>query len=552
MHIYISPNNEELVIAGDLTVDETSKVLVSIYDLNRYSTIKVNGNYYFNGDADLLFKNYVPQIGNSYQIIQGLFGSCDINTIDLYKGDSFGFDVYLGVQCKPNGISHTVTDINYTTAKSWDGEGGDNSWNNAANWDPNGIPGPNDRVIINLPSGGYCNTIGAGLTEVYSLSVGDNNTLAINGDLEAYTNININKAGNVVWNAGAVRKNILNAAYSQFVNYGTMTIDSPGIKAIEKTLHVLNYGTIEFNQGTLNINDGRLYNMEGSELNINNDNITIGYVSSGRHQLGNTGSIIRKTNGTGISSINLDDFTNHFGTIICNEGTLVIGEALNNLAGTLKGSGNFQLPTGYVLNGSLAPGNSPGILKFEGDLKTGASAAFNIDIDGMEAGVEYDQILVTNQAILDGNINVNLGYLPANDASFEILKAGTLNSCDFPSQVTTDYNGTSYTFNVICQNNTLYLNGPNATLSTTNLEVKKLQIYPNPVSNVLNIKWANTSFQGANWQLFSQLGQKISYGILKEKETKILVENLKSGLYILQIKDHMNNILKSEKIIVNK
>ena len=37
---------------------------------------------------------------------------------------------------------------------SWDGGGGNNSWQTAANWSGNVLPGPNDDVVIDIPGDG--------------------------------------------------------------------------------------------------------------------------------------------------------------------------------------------------------------------------------------------------------------------------------------------------------------------------------------------------------------------------------------------------------------
>ena len=197
---------------------------------------------------------------------------------------------------------------------------------------------------------------------------------------------------------------------------------------------------------------------------------------------------------------------------------MAFGENLTN-NGTLSGSGSFQLPSSHIEVGELSPGSSPGILTIIGDLTTAPEATFNIEIDGTTAGTEYDQIIVTNEAILDGTINVTLGYLPANDASFEIVTASNLSSCNFPAQVTGNYNNTDYTFDVVCQNNTLYLNGPGVALSDTNFEVNQIKVYPNPTNNKLFIN--TNSIKNGQWKLYSQLGQLIKQGKITQEKTEI-------------------------------
>ena len=130
----------------------------------------------------MAFSGYVPQIGQSFQVINGFQGSCATAQSSISYGD--GFEVTLGAQCEFEGLSYVVTDLAYTTAYAWDGEGGDGYWHTAANWNHNEIPPPGSTVIINLPgAGGYAITDGAGVTEAHTIYIGQNNTLEVNGDL---------------------------------------------------------------------------------------------------------------------------------------------------------------------------------------------------------------------------------------------------------------------------------------------------------------------------------------------------------------------------------
>ena len=38
-----------------------------------------------------------------------------------------------------------------SATKTWDGGGSGTSWSSANNWNPNGVPGSSDNVIINAP-----------------------------------------------------------------------------------------------------------------------------------------------------------------------------------------------------------------------------------------------------------------------------------------------------------------------------------------------------------------------------------------------------------------
>ncbi len=548
-YLILSPNDDDIYISGNLIVDELGTIATSVYDANVYSNITVGGNYYFSGNFNLIFNYYVPQIGYDFKVIDGFIGSCDAPTSVLSQG--YGVDVLLGLECLSDGVNYTVTDINYTSAISWDGEGSDNLWNNPANWDPNIVPTEDDNVYINLLSGGICQTLNSGEISVKSLTVGDGNTLQLNGDIEVRNRIYVSSGGEIIWNAGTMAEREDSPSGMRLMNYGVLELNTAQIKTMENQLLMWNYGTINLNSGVLNIDDGRIFNIDGGEININGDNLTIGYTTSeGLHSIANQpGSIIRKTSGLGTSSVNLEHLLN-YGSIINNYGTLAFGEPfLSNSNGVISGSGSFQFPEGYVFNGDINPGNSPGTLTFIGDFVTASTADFNIEIDGPNANTEHDQVIITGDARLEGTINVQLGYLPPNDASFEIVVANTISLCDFPAQVTTIYNGTNYTFDVVCFNNKLYLNGPGATLSTTDFNAETVSIYPNPTENQLNLK-LQSQHEGV-WQLYNHLGQQVLEGEFRDIETIISTRNLASGIYVLQIKDKNKATVMIKKIVKN-
>jgi hypothetical protein len=542
----------DMDLYGDFLVETGSVFSILISDSNVYPEVTCEGNYFFNGTMEIGYAGHVPQIGESYPIIVGAQGSCGTpTTVFVPDEPSNGFEVTLGTLCQADDVTFVVTDINYTTAIAWDGEGGDGQWNNAANWDPNGVPPANSILIFNLPgAGGYANTVGAGTTEVYNIKIGYNNTLAVNGDLLMTSIINISEGGTLVWNGGKIDKADPNIQ-SLIISDGEIIIDSPGLKELDGDMEFWIFkGDINHNQGDLEINNGKIRLFNVNNYYINADNINIGYSSGTLHELDLwIAAKLIKTNGVGSSTINLTNFQNK-GDIISEVGTLVLDGTLNpGPYAEYGGSGNIQFPNGFIVDGELSPGSSPGILTVIGDLTTGTEADFNIEIDGSTAGTEYDQIIVTNQAILEGTINVTLGYLPANDASFEVLHATNLSSCSFPSQVTANFSSTDYTFDVICQNNILYLNGPGATLTNNEFEVNEIALFPNPSHSFVNVE-LNTAING-NWQLINQLGQLVKENDFETNELKIKVQDLNSGMYFLKITDSDLNTSITKRIIVS-
>ncbi len=89
---------------------------------------------------------------------------------------------------------------------------------------------------------------------------------------------------------------------------------------------------------------------------------------------------------------------------------------------TLKGTGSF---TGNVLNqGTIAPGNSPGIVTINGDYTQVAGASLQIEIQGTNPTIpDFDQLFVNGAVSLAGTLDVSLlgGFVPSLGNSFQII-----------------------------------------------------------------------------------------------------------------------------------
>ena len=70
-----------------------------------------------------------------------------------------------------------------------------------------------------------------------------------------------------------------------------------------------------------------------------------------------------------------------------------------------------------------------------------------------------------------------------------------------------------------------------------------LEVYPNPVSNVLYVK--NLPCETMEYSIFNVLGQKVTSG---SSNGSISVAELKKGLYLLQIKS--DKVLETVKFVV--
>ncbi len=105
----------------------------------------------------------------------------------------------------------------------------------------------------------------------------------------------------------------------------------------------------------------------------------------------------------------------------------VNGTLTSAVGGVLAGSGELQVGL-LSAAGAIAPGASPGRLLLTGNLAMQESAALEIEIAGLEAGVSHDTLQVTGAAQIAGQLRVNLldTFAGIHSGSFAILNAGSV------------------------------------------------------------------------------------------------------------------------------
>jgi hypothetical protein len=189
-------------------------------------------------------------------------------------------------------------------------------------------------------------------------------------------------------------------------------------------------GTINLTAGTapwlptsgVSVNQGS--HQFQAAVNINND-ATVDTESGSTVTFNNTlnlmGNTLTKT-GAGTMSIRND--------LVLGGGTVDIQQ------GTLAGSGTVG---GHLNNtaGSVAPGNSPGILTVDGDYTQGAAGTLAIEIGGTVPGEEHDKLVITGAATLNGTLDVTMinGFSPSGNDVFDILDFDSV-SGDFSNLMT--------------------------------------------------------------------------------------------------------------------
>lgn len=85
--------------------------------------------------------------------------------------------------------------------------------------------------------------------------------------------------------------------------------------------------------------------------------------------------------------------------------------------------------------------------------------------------------------------------------------------------------------------------------TTTGIEesaLAKVEIYPNPANNMVNIK-ANSSLFGTDYFVYDNLGRALLLGKITSENTSIDVSNLAQGIYFLSIKENLKQVFKLVK-----
>ena len=206
----------------------------------------------------------------------------------------------------------------------------------------------------------------------------------------------------------------------------------------------INNGTVELTSAdanwsaTLTVTSGTLVNASGAAI---------------QSLVGASGSriLIAELDNQGTVTVNQPLTINRTSPAHTNTGTVNIagGQTLtisgggtfdNAVGGTLQGTGTFNVSATTFSNaGDVNPGTSPGILSITGNFPQISTGVLNMEIGGLIAGTDFDQLDINGAATLDGTLNVSLisGFSPSLGDSFQIVKytsgSGTFSTLNLPS-----------------------------------------------------------------------------------------------------------------------
>jgi hypothetical protein len=101
-------------------------------------------------------------------------------------------------------------------------------------------------------------------------------------------------------------------------------------------------------------------------------------------------------------------------------------EVLSVGGGVLRGGGQI---TATVTNtgGTVAPGTSPGVLTISGNYTQGPGGTLAVEVAGTTPGTQFDRLVVSGTASLDGTLAVSggSGFTPGLTDEYEVLTAGS-------------------------------------------------------------------------------------------------------------------------------
>jgi autotransporter-associated beta strand protein len=226
--------------------------------------------------------------------------------------------------------------------------------------------------------------------------------------------------------------------------------------------YVLN-GTLVIGAGgtTGTLGAGDVTNRTGSALAFNRSN---SYLVD--NMIVGAGTVAQIGSGTLTLSAN----NSYTGPTIVSNGILRIngahsGPGLITVAGgTLGGTGSVAGAILVQSGAKLAPGASPGIFTANGDVTLDGGSTFEVELNGLAMGTEYDHLAMgtgTSLTLTNPTLLVQLGFSPAIDDTFQIVAgflnlSGTFNGLPDDATFTTggtefriDYNTSDITLTVV-------------------------------------------------------------------------------------------------------
>lgn len=241
--------------------------------------------------------------------------------------------------------------------------------------------------------------------------------------------------------------------------HGTLTVTNGGEMVVGDGEGILTLGTENSGNGFLNIGDydrtGTAGALRAAEIRGGNgaahvsfnqtDEAVIDAAITGRTSVTQRGSgtttLTQANSYTGVTrvlegTLRLASNATLEGTSrieISSTGRLEVGENVFHLAENQALAGGGVIVGKVNLEGTLAPGFSPGLMTFEGDLALSSSSRVFMELGGTARGVDYDALDITGDMSFSGILTISLldGFTPATSQVFRLFDVGGITSGEF-------------------------------------------------------------------------------------------------------------------------
>lgn len=373
----------------------------------------------------------------------------------------------------------------------------------------------------------------------------DSNSFRISNGVD--TILNFSGSSGFVWQGGALTTQA--APGSTLVNLGLITVTGSGNsqKQLSGGVILRNEGEMFFQETVTNFGIGQasiLNNTALGEITIVDGVFISGATFTNR-------GLVQKLVGTGDATIN--NF-NNMATGILNiaSGTIRHNNAYSG-NGLITGAGSILTNLNVEIESTIAPGNSgPGTLTYlnSGFFDSTPDCIYQLDINGITPDTEHDVFAIntTNPvAKIYGTFDIQLNYAPQLNDEFVVITAGNITECNLPPQVSADFNGMTYTFDVVCNPDNVTLQVINVSLGINDTIIGTARAYPNPTKGAFTIALGK-SYSEINMFVTNILGQVITSQRFENTNTIDLNIQDVAGIYFVNVSTSESQI-KTLKIV---
>jgi len=440
------------------------------------------------------------------------------------------------------------TAINAQT-HNWIGNGGDNNWFTASNWDSGTIPIATSSVAI---AGNFVVNISGNSAEANTLDLFNGATLQLESDLMTVSIITIHPNSTLEFISGSLSgSGILNNGLLKLEGTGNRTFNQVIINNNAQFLvtnssltQIINTTINNNSTGVIDISSVGGFLQQGSSSTINNEGV-IKKTPDGINPIGNF-YLILEINNQGSIDVQMDQIF----LLLAGASTFT-----NFETGRMIGNGTYDITTSFINAGTVSPGSSPDI----GALDITNIFSLNggtIEID-IASTNEFDGITIFGSPVMEGTIDVNLLFAPQIGNEFTIITWNNSGgSCSFPQFTTAIFNGFEYTFEIFCNSNDVTLKVLNSTilgLDNLSLEAPIFYVLPNPVTQKATFIFSSEliSLEENTMVIYNYLGQQIlAIENFTSKNNVFHRGNLPSGLYFAQLRDS-RKVLATTRLVLD-